>query len=943
MSLHAVIFDLDGVITDTAEFHYRAWQRLADEEGLTFDRAINEQLRGVSRRESLDIILAGRDVDETAIETMMARKNGYYVEMLGDITPNDLLPNVANLLEQLDAVGIPYALGSASKNARTVLDALGITDRFAFIADGNAPVRKKPAPDLFRYAAAKMGVLPACTVVVEDAASGVVAAQTAGMPVLAIGDADRFGRLLHAPRTTHHPDLQNITPTSLAQLIDLDPLWNISQTHFDPTTQHHLETVMTCGNGYFSSRGVFEEGVAKESRTTFAHGIWDDMPVSFTELVNLPDWMDVEISVNGTPFRLDQGEIVHFSRTLDVQRGILQRDVRWRAPDQTLLDLHFERIICHNNDHIGLSCILITLVSEPDTVTEPVEVTIKSGINGNIANQNLLHWNHLAQGDDFLLSETRQTGIQLATAMRVVSSAPAHSCQNCPNHPRTISTQTLAVGQTMQVDKQVAFVSSRDDGLRDADLIAAARQHANACDYDSLRDGHIAAWRNVWATGDIEISGDDEAQIAVRHALYQLHVAAPQHDQRVSMGAKTLSGYGYRHHVFWDNEIFVIPYFTYTHPHLAKNMLLYRYHTLNGARKKAAGNGFEGAQFAWESAETGEEMTPTWVPHFSDKTKLVRIWTGDIQIHISADIAYALRQYHTVTGDNTFMRDYCAEIILETARFWGSRVEREESADGHRYAIRDVIGPDEYHDHVDNNTFTNRMCQWHLEYAFDILDWLQTNYPAKHQQLITDLPITENTLAHWQDVIDNLILHFDPDTKLMTQFDDFFERKYIDLSEYEGRTESMQVILGIEGANEAQVLKQADVVMLMCLHRDDYDAQTWAVNYDTYMPRTDHSYGSSLSPSFHAWAAAEMNRIDDAYDHFMLAARADISNIRGNANDGIHAASAGGLWQAAVFGFAGLRLTPDGYTLNPRLPKHWTRLAFTILHNGQPQRIVVQP
>ena len=219
MSLQAVIFDLDGVITDTAEFHYLAWQKLADEEGLTFSREINEQLRGVPRRESLDIILGEHHpADDVSRTEMIGRKNDYYLQFLDQLTPEHLLPNVANLLDELDSAKVPFALGSASKNALRVLDALGITHRFAFIADGNSPVRPKPAPDLFRYAAVGLGCTPNQCVVVEDAASGVQAAQTAGMPVLAIGPAERFGPFLDHGMTLHAEDLTSVTANTLVSV-----------------------------------------------------------------------------------------------------------------------------------------------------------------------------------------------------------------------------------------------------------------------------------------------------------------------------------------------------------------------------------------------------------------------------------------------------------------------------------------------------------------------------------------------------------------------------------------------------------------------------------------------------------------------------------------------------------------------------------------------------
>jgi beta-phosphoglucomutase len=930
MTLKGVIFDLDGVITDTAEYHYQGWQRLADEEGLPFDRAANEALRGVSRRESLQLILGERQVDEATIEEMMARKNAYYQEMLQEITPADLLPGVADLLDRLDEAGIPYALASASRNAAEVVERLGIRGRLAAIADGNSVSRAKPAPDLFRFAAAQLNLHPGQCLVMEDALAGVEAALAAGMPVLALGPAERFGpRLGHVAR---RESLEGVTLAELEVITEPDPLWSVVEEEFNPKRMHHMETVFTTGNGYFASRGSFEEGYRRESALTFAHGIYDDMPIVFTELVNLPSWLDGRIIVDGHRFQLDRGEILYYRRWLDLQEGVLRRDVRWRAPHGPILDLTFERFIAYHADHVGALRVLVTAVNQ-DCV-----VTIEAGINGHVANDNLLHWNHLDQGWEpngaWLRSVTHKSNIELGTAAKLASPVPVLG-QACPGHPSLSVSQPLAVGQTLYVDKLVAYAASRDaDVGEQTDVAARTQAEVNGRDYDTLKAEHRAGWLEMWREADVVIEGDDEAQLAMRFSLFQLQVAAPKHDDRVSIGAKTLSGLGYRGHVFWDTEIFALPFFIFTQPAIARNMLMYRYHTLPGARRKAASNGFSGAQYAWESAATGDEVTPTWVPDFTGKG-LVRIWTGDIEVHITADVAYAIMQYWRVTGDDDFMRDYGVEIILDTARFWGDRAELEEDAYGRRYALRDVIGPDEYHDHVDNNVFTNRMVQWHLETALGLLRGLEEKYPEKAAELRERLDLNPARLGHWQDVASNLILHYDRTTGLMEQFDNFFMLKEVNWPSYADRTLSMQVILGIEGANEHQVLKQADAILLLCLLREEYDERTWQVNWDYYNPRTDHSYGSSLSPAMHAWAAAEMDRPEEAYNHFMLAARADLKDMRGNAGDGIHAASAGGLWQAAVFGFAGLRLTANGFKVEPVLPGHWLRLAFPIHYHGQ--------
>ena len=731
-----------------------------------------------------------------------------------------------------------------------------------------------------------------------------------------------------------------MTPQNLFVTDHLDPEWTIIQSEFDPARQHHMETVFTIGNGYFCSRGSLEEGYAGDHALTLGHGIFDDMPISYTELVNLPNWLALSLAVEGGRFSLEQGQVLGFRRYLDLKKGILYRDVRWQSPTGVVLDLAFERFASYTEEHIGALRLSITALNRP------CHVEVSAGIDGHVSNGDLLHWQHLAQGNSidesaiWLDSRTRHTALELGAAAAVMSTpAGMITSQQCPGQPRVTLQRQLAAGETLRIDKLTSYAANRDavDGAEQ--VVDRAVALVSGQSYDALRAAHTAAWAEVWDDCDVIIEGDPEAQLAIRFHLFQLIIAAPRHDDRVSIGAKTLSGLGYRGHVFWDTEIFILPFFMFTRPAIARNMLMYRYHTLPGARRKAAENGFAGAQFAWESAATGDEVTPRWVPSFDGK-ELVRIWTGDIEIHISSDIAYAILQYWQVTGDDAFMQDYGVGIILDTACFWSDRAEPEEDENGQRrYALRDVIGPDEYHDHVDNNVYTNRMAQWHLQQALSLLDWLSQRDPAKADALREALDLTSERLTHWQDVIDHIVLNYDHDTGLMVQFDDFFEREPIDPAVIAQTDKSMQIVLGIEGANASQVLKQADVIMLLCLLRDQYDARTWQKNWDTYMPLTDHQYGSSLGPSFHAWAACEMNRPDEAYQHFMLAARADLFDVRGNAGDGIHAASAGGLWQALAFGFAGLRLSEEGPVLRPHLPSNWTRLAFNYHYRGERKHV----
>ncbi|HEX3054241.1 MAG TPA: beta-phosphoglucomutase, partial [Aggregatilineaceae bacterium] len=779
MTIKAVIFDLDGVLTDTAEFHYLAWKQLADDEGLPFTRADNEYLRGVSRRESLLLLLKGRPFEEAQMQEMMDRKNRIYQNLLTQITPANLLPGVAEFFNLLTQANVRLALASASRNAQDVVRRLGIADRLSVLVDGNSVTRQKPAPDLFRCAAAGLNLLPSECLVVEDAAAGIEAALKAGMPCLALGPTERFADIEHnyGP-IVRRDDLTEIQLADLAVWSQRDTGWSITQTDFDPKNQHHMETIFTIGNGYFSTRGSLEEGYPGDGPLTLAHGIFDDMPIARTELANLPNWLDLSISVDGHTFRLDQGRCLHLTRWLDLRQGILHREVRWQSPTGVVLDITFERFASYSYEHIGAMRILITAISQPCTLS------VEAGINGHVSNDDLLHWNHIDQGVTdkaslWLHSQTRHSGIDLASACTIqVPDQPTLISQQCPGNPRFVLSTNLNTAQTLQIDKLISYTASRDKVPNAADIVGRAVTELKSHTYDDLRAAQVNAWDAIWQASDVMIEGDDEAQIAIRFNLFQLIVAAPQHDDRVSIGAKTMSGLGYRGHVFWDTEIFILPFFTFTQPQIARNMLLYRYHTLAGARQKAAANGFSGAQYAWESASTGEEVTPNWVPDFTGKG-LVRIWTGDIEIHISSDVAYAIMQYWKATGDDAFMRDYGAEMILDTARFWGDRAELEEENGQRRYALRDVIGPDEYHDHVDNNIYTNRMAQWHLQQAFAVLAWLDQFAPDKANMLRRQLDLNPDRLAHWQDVIDHIILHHDPETGLMIQFDAFFEREYI--------------------------------------------------------------------------------------------------------------------------------------------------------------------
>jgi trehalose/maltose hydrolase-like predicted phosphorylase len=704
--------------------------------------------------------------------------------------------------------------------------------------------------------------------------------------------------------------------------------WFLVEDHLDPSRVRSAETAFTIGNGRFSTRGSFEEGYPGDQPATFMHGIFVPHPIAVSELANLPDWTALEILVDGEPFSMATGTLLEYRRTLDLRIGLLRRDVTWRSPRGVTVGLVFERFASLAAPDVAAVRASITAVD----FSGAVEVRAPLEAAGNRDGVTHLAWeDQRVDGSTTSMTvRARESGISVTVATRLEILGAVAECQGLddPRRPTTSARWQAGHGQTAVAEKTVVFSSTRETA--DPDRASSERLAAIAGeDFDRLHTASAAAWDRDWSMSDVVIEGDPEAQLAIRSSLYHLLIAAPRGDDQVSIGAKTLSGFGYHGHAFWDTESFMLPFFTHVHPTIARDLLSYRYHRLPGARRKAEAGGFDGAQIPWESADTGDEVTPRWAPDAGDPSRLTRIWTGDIEIHVSAVVAHAVMAYWAATEDDGFMLERGAELVLDTARFWASRAEWDPET--RRYEFSDVIGPDEYHEHVDNNAFTNHLAAWHLRTAADLTEWLRETDPERAARLVA----APETAARFREVADAISLPRDERAGLVEQFDGYFSRQDVDLAEYAGRTSSMQAILGIEGVAQTQVIKQPDVLMLAYMLPDLLTPSELAANYAYYTARTDHAHGSSLGPAIQSIMAVRVGEVDEAYTHFMRAARADLGDIRGNTADGIHGASAGGLWQALVFGFGGVRFEGDEVVTEPRLPSHWTRLAFRLVHRGR--------
>lgn len=709
-------------------------------------------------------------------------------------------------------------------------------------------------------------------------------------------------------------------------------LWQITEQPFKPHDAPHLETIFTVGNGLVGTRATLEEGYPGDNPATLAAGIFNQPDgVNVPELVSMPNWLSLNVTINGELFQMNRGTILGYERTLDCRTGTLRRAVLWLSPKQDILRLLFDRFASLDNPHVLVLRLRIQVLSEGQHL-----LTVTSKLDGTVMNPGGIdHWGDLKQdsrGDRLTFAgKTNPSGYEVAMNSQLLVDGPAvtwteQSSDRAPGHMATFSLDT---NQWATFTKITTLHTTRDS----QDPIEACRSTMHKAaqqGYDSLKVAHDAAWKQRWQAMDIVIEGDDLMQQAIRFSIYHLLIAVPTHEDRVGIAAKTLSGFGYKGHVFWDTEIFLIPPLTLTLPEQARNLLMYRYHNLDGAREKAAGQGYEGALFPWESTDTGKETTPQWTDPHPITGERVRIWMGDNEHHLSSDIAYAVLQYWRWTRDDAWFVRYGAELVLDVATFWGSRAEYNDTAG--RYEIRTQIGPDEYHENIDNSVFVNRMAQWSLEQALSVFDWLRDNHPNDANRLTALLDLTEERLAHWRDVVARMWI---PVRKgVFEQFEGFFDLEPLNLADYQPRTTNIELIIGFERTERTRVIKQADVVMLMALLGSELgDGDFLRRNWETYLPIVDH--GSSLSPSIYAWVGARLGELDEAYRLLVYAAMIDLADNKGNVRDGIHAAACGGLWQAIVFGFCGLHLTADGPKINPNLPDHWRRVRFGVQHAGK--------
>ncbi len=710
-----------------------------------------------------------------------------------------------------------------------------------------------------------------------------------------------------------------------------DPEWVLHHEGYNVLTENEVESRFAFGNGFLGMRAA--RSVARGPTWTswlkfirwaswprcYVAGLFDipntEPPVP--ALVPVADWSRVQIVLDGMPVMEREGQVLSGMRTLDMRRGLVAAAGTGRTPSGVTVTGREIRLLSLADRAVGLQLWRATIDHSGVEVRAEANFEMAGlGMTPELLEEDLGAWR----------TEGTANGVAMAGHAILRLDGEILAAER-PFPLRWVWRWRSVAGQVAEFGRLIAV--ARAD-MREDDPAPRARQALArnlSLGWRKVLEAHEAAWAARWTAGDVRIEGDDELQRAVRFAVYHLTSAANPDDERVSIGARGLTGDAYFGHVFWDTEIYLLPFYTATWPEAARALLMYRYHTLPGARAKAARFGYKGALYAWESADTGEETTPENI--LGPDGEPIEVLTGKMEHHISADVAYAVWQYWRATGDEDFLLRAGAEIVLDTARFWASRAVAESDGKWH---IRHVIGPDEYHEDVDDNAFTNVMARWNIARGLEAMELLCARWPERAAELQEKLALGEGELADWRNAVSRIPTGLDLATGLYEQFAGFHKLEPFDLAAYAHHTVPIDVVIGRERTQRSQIVKQADVVALIALLPGEFPGETAAINFHHYEPRCAHS--SSLSAAMHALVAARIGDPDTALRYLRETAALDLDPDPNTAG-GVRIAGLGGMWQAVVLGFGGVDLSGEMLAIEPRLPPQWRALSFRISCRGR--------
>jgi alpha,alpha-trehalose phosphorylase len=737
----------------------------------------------------------------------------------------------------------------------------------------------------------------------------------------------------------------------------LDP-WRIVEKQFSPHFLAQTETIFSLGNGYLGIRGCFEEGTPIFENGTFINGFYETWPICYGEaaygfakegqtIVNVTDSKIIKLFVDNEPLLLPEANLISFERVLDLQAGTLDREVLWEMPSGRRVSIKSRRLVSYEHRHLAAISYEVTVLNAKAPVVISSEVRndpkhrLRQGdprLEQHLKGKVLLPRVNFDHDRRVVLGHvTEQSNLLLVCGIDhlMETDCPfAFQSESSEDKGKVVFSVEAQPGKPIKVTKFMAYDTSMS--LEVDELCACVNRsldQAKARGFQDLLTGQRRCLDDFWRRGDVRIEGDPdkadhragELQQAMRFNLFQIFQASVKLENK-GIPAKGLTGQAYEGHYFWDTEVYVLPFLTYTYPHLAKNLLHFRYRMLDKARQRAREVNEQGALFPWRTID-GQEASAYYA-------------AGTAQYHINGDIMYALQKYVEVTGDEDFLLGAGAEMLVETARMWyglGFFSDRDEG----KFCIHGVTGPDEYTTVVDNNLYTNLIAQNNLSYAAATLKLLQEKQPGRFAALVDETHLDLSEIDNWRRAAQLMYLPFDEKLGIHPQDDSFLDKKVWDLDHTPMDHYPLLLHYHPLKIYRHQVIKQADVVLAMFLLGDRFTLEQKRRNFDYYDPLTTGD--SSLSVCIQSIMALEVGYPDKALDYAHYAVLMDLENMGGNVMDGCHIASMGGSWMLWVYGVAGLRDYGGRLSFHPRLPQGLQRLRFPLTQRGQVLEVNIEP
>jgi alpha,alpha-trehalose phosphorylase len=979
----AVLFDLDGVLTTTRAVYAAAWKHCFDEFLATWDTQHGTMtprfddsadyanyVDGKPRQDGVRDFLASRRIelpegdpdskpDELSVWGLGNRKQLLVEERLAQGV--EVFPGSVAWVRELRDAGIKTAVVSSSRNCEAVLKYAGISDLFDARVDGETTLelnlRGKPAHDGFLEAARRLGVAPERAIVVEDALAGVEAGR-AGAFGLVIG-VDRGGNA--AGLAAHGAnvvvgDLSELLTTPIDRVhrllaaakrivaatgdYPIEP-WRVVERAYNPEFVEQTETLFALSNGYLGIRGSFEEGEPSYQPATLLNGFHETWPIVYPEtaygfattgqtIAPVPDGTTIRLLVDEHPLSCVTTEVQDFQRTLDMQRGAVDRSVVYQLPDGRRFRVDTTRFVSLAQRHMACIRYQVTALDAPARVVISSEMrTPRSTAEGTaldprrtraLAGEVLQPGIERVEGGRVIRSyQTARSGLVVAAGMDHEfgdeNVTPVRT-EFDANRAYMMFELDAPTGHPVTLTKWLAYHYGAGDADDLADRTGLTLDRARATGYTDALAEQERQVRDFWHRSDVVLEGRTGSQQALRFSLFTIMQASLRGEGH-GLPAKGLTGTGYEGHYFWDTEAYVLPFLIHTSPQVARSLLMYRVRMLPDARRRAREVGCAGALFPWRTIN-GEEASAFYA-------------AGTAQYHIDADIAYALDQYTRVTGDIGFMFQYGVELLVETARMWAD-LGFFSTRRGGKFVINKVTGPDEYTTVVNNNLFTNLMAAENLRLAATYVERVRTESPPDYRRLVDRTGLGGDEVAAWLRAAEHMYIPYDEAAGIHLQDDDFLDQAPWDIAGTPPDRFPLLLHHHPLVIYRHQVIKQTDVVLATVMLPDRFTADERRRIFDFYDPLTTGD--SSLSQCIQAIAAADAGHHHSAEEYLADAAAVDIADTAGNLRDGVHVASAGGVWMGVVYGFAGYRWRGRSPEFSPILARRGRRLRIPLMLQG---------